>query len=443
MRRAPVRRKVAPALRSIGIGALVVLGLLVWMIRPLVMAAAVAVLIAWLLLTREGKQTLAIAWTGLSTVPRRLGGTSVIVVGIGGVVGVLIALLAMAQGFQATLRQAGADDAAIVLRAGANAELSSGIDRSTATLIAQAPGILHDARDVPIASAEVVVVANLPKRSTGTDANVEVRGVGPRVWALRPEVHFIAGRRFRPGLRELVVGKGALGQFAGLALGSTVRLNNQSWKVVGIFASGDTHESELWGDAESVASAYRRNGFQSVTVRLIGPAAIGRLEQSLTDDPRLKVDVQTTREYYTKQSQRLTRTIRTLGTGVAVIMAIGAVFGALNTMYAAVASRAREVATLRALGFPGVAVVVGVLLEAMLLALLGGALGAGLAYAAFNGYTVSTLGSNFSQVVFQFRVTPELLLRGMQWSLAIGFVGGLFPALRAASIPVTVALREL
>ena len=430
-------------LRRVGIGAAVALGLLIWMTRPALMVAALVLLGAWLALTREGRQALAIAWTGLSTVPRRLGGTSVIVVGIGGVVGVLIALLAMAQGFQATLKQAGRDDAAIALRAGANAELSSSIDRAAATLIAQAPGILHDARDVPIASAEVVVVANLPKRSTGTDANVEVRGVGAQAWALRPQVHIIAGRRFRPGLRELVVGEGALAQFAGLAPGSRVRLNNQSWKVVGVFASGDAHESELWGDAESVGSAYRRNGFQSVTVQLTGPGAIARLQQSLSGDPRLKVDVETTRAYYNKQSQRLTRTIRTLGTGVAIIMAVGAVFGALNTMYAAVASRAREVATLRALGFPGITVVIGVLLESMLLAVVGGALGAGLAFAVFNGYTVSTLGSNFSQVVFQFRVTPDLLLRGMQWSLAIGFVGGLFPALRAASIPVTVALREL
>lgn len=417
--------------------------LAIWLTAPLLMLALGVAFAAWLGLSRAGHQAIAIAATGLSTIPDRLGATSVIVVGIAGVVGVLVALLAMADGFQATLRQAGTTDTAIVMRAGADAELSSGLDRPTATLIAQAPAILHDARDRPIASAEIVVVATLPKLSTGTDANVEVRGVGPEVWALRPNVRIIAGRRFERGLRELIVGRGAQAQFRGLKLGAQVRLNNQTWRVVGIFASGDTHESELWGDAESVAAAYRRNVFQSVTVRLTNAAALSRLQAALSADPRLKVDVQTTRAYYNKQSERLTRIIRDLGTGVAIIMAIGAVFGALNTMYAAVAARAREIATLRALGFSGVPVVVSVLIETMSLALLGGMLGAAVAYAVFNGYTASTLGANFSQVVFQFRVGPALLLRGLQWALAIGFVGGAFPAARAATLPVTVALREL
>ena len=414
-----------------------------WMTVPLLMLGAGLGLVAWLLLSRGGQQTLAITWTGLSTLPQRLGATSVIVVGIAGVVGVLIALLAMAAGFEATLTQAGSTDTAIVLRAGADAELSSGLDRNTVTLVTQAPGILRDAQERPIASAEVVVIANVPQRSSGTDANVEVRGVSPEVWALRHNAKIIQGRRFQPGLREMIVGRGALRQFAGLELDSVIQLNNQEWKVVGVFATGDTHESELWGDAESVAAAYRRNGFQSVTVRLTSPEAIGTFKAALTGDPRLKVDVDTTRNYYNKQSEQLTKTIRALGTGIAIIMAIGAVFGALNTMYAAIAARAREIATLRALGFSGVPVLVSVLLEAMLLALLGGALGAGIAYALFNGYSVSTLGSNFSQVVFQFQVSPALLLQGLQWSLTIGFLGGFFPALRAANIPVTVALREL
>lgn len=428
--------------RHIVLAVAVVAGLAIWMTAPLVVLVLFAAFALWLVGTHTGRQSLAIARTGLSTIPQRLGATSVIVVGIGGVVGVLIALLAMAEGFQATLRQAGGDDTAIVLRAGANAELSSGIDRTTVTLVRQAPGILHDRQDTPVASAEVVVVANLPKRSTGTAANVEVRGVGPRVWAVRPNVRIVAGRRFRPGLRELVVGSGALAQFRGLNLGASVRLNNQEWRVVGVFRSGDAHDSELWGDNESVAAAYRRNAFQSVTVRLAGPLSFARFKAALAADPRMKVDIETTRAYYNKQSERLTRTIRVLGTGVAIIMAVGAVFGALNTMYAAVAARSREIATLRALGFTGPPVVVAILLESMLLALLGGALGAGVAYALFNGYTVSTLGSNFSQVVFQFRVGPALLLRGLEWALAIGFVGGLFPAVRAAALPVTVALRE-
>lgn len=421
----------------------IVLVLVIWMRSPWLMLLMLALGSVWLLGSRLGRQTLAITGAALATLPQRLGATSVIVVGIGGVVAVLVALLAMAQGFQSTLQGAGRADTAIVLRAGANAELSSNIDRASATLIEQEPGVLHDAEGVPIASAEVVVVANLPKRSTGVDANVEVRGVGPEARQLRPQVHLIAGRWFRPGMRELVVGKGAEAQFAGLGLGKTVVLNNERWQVVGIFASGDAHDSELWGDVESVASAYRRNGFQSVSARLTGPEALSRFTRAIKADPRLKVDVSTTRDYYNKQSERLTTTIRILGTGIAIIMGVGAMFGALNTMYAAVAARSREIATLRALGFSGAPVVVSVLLEAMLLALIGGLLGAGIAYSIFDGYTVSTLGGNFSQVVFSFMVSPALLAKGLQWSLAIGFLGGVFPALRAATIPVTDALREL
>jgi len=410
---------------------------------PLMALFAGIVFALWLPGTVSGRQTLAMTRIGLATVPQRIGATSVVVIGIAGVVGVLVALLAMAQGFQATLRNAGNTETAIVLRAGANAELSSGLDRAAVILIAQAPGVRHDARDLPVASAEVVVVSNVPKRSTGTDANVEVRGVGAQVWSLRPEVRIVSGRRFEPGLRELIVGQGALAQFRGLEPGSTIQLNGQAWKVTGVFASGDSHESEIWGDAESVAAAYRRSGFQSVSVRLRTADAFEAFKSALTDDPRLRVDVETTRDYYSKQSQRLTRIIRAIGFGVAVIMALGAVFGALNTMYAAVAARTREIATLRALGFSSLPVVVSVMLETMLLALAGGVLGAGIAWAVFNGYTVSTLGANFSQVVFRFQVTPELLLRGLQWALVIGFVGGLFPALRAANLPVTQALREL
>lgn len=411
-------------------------------LAPWALAALAFLLIGWLLLTRVGRQALAIARIGLSTIPDRLGSTSVVVIGIAGVVGVLVALQAMAAGFEATLTAAGSDDTALVLRAAANAELSSALDRPATTLIAQAPGIARDARGRPIASAEVVVVASVPKRATGTDANLEIRGVGPAAWSIRPQVRLIEGRRFEPGLRELIVGEGARRQFSGLEIGARLELNNQDWRIVGVFASGDTHESEVWGDAESIAAAYRRNGFQSVAVRLTEPAALEPLRAALTSDPRLRVEVQTTRAYYGQQAERLTRVIRAVGVGVAVLMALGAVFGALNTMYAAVASRAREIATLRALGFTGTPVVVAIMLETMTLAVAGGLLGAAIAWALFHGFTVSTLGSNFSQVVFQFQVTPELLARGLQWALAIGFVGGLFPALRAARLPVTTALRE-
>ena len=273
---------------------------------------------------------------------------------------------------------------------------------------------------------------------------MQIRGVGDAAWALRPNVKIIAGRRFKPGLRELAVGQGAARQFAGLAVGRTIRLAGQRWTVVGVFAAGDSHDSELWGDRQTVASTYRRgSSAQSVTVRLASPKAFDTFKAALVSDPRLKVDVTTTRAYFAKQSEGLTKTIRVVGITVGAIMAIGAIFGALNTMFAAVAARAREIATLRAIGFRGLPVVVSILLETMLLALLGGLLGGLVTWLIFNGYTASTLGSNFSQVVFQFKVSPQLLWTGIKWAMAIGFVGGLFPAVRAARLPVTTALREL
>jgi len=289
------------------------------------------------------------------------------------------------------------------------------------------------------------VIASLPKKSDGLDSNVAIRGVGLHAWELWPSVKIIAGRKFTPGLHELIAGKGAVVQFRGLNVGSNLRLSGQSWMIVGTFDSGDSHNSELWGDTDIVGSAYRRGGStSSVTMRLVDKGEFEPLKAALTTDPRIKVDVETTRDYYSKQSERTTGALKILGFTVGVIMAVGAVFGALNTMYAAVATRAREIATLRAIGFRGVPVVVSVLIETLLLALLGGVLGAGIAWAVFDNYTASTLSTtNFSQVVFAFSVTPALLWGGLTWALAIGFVGGLFPAVRAARIPVTEGLREL
>jgi len=414
-----------------------------WIMLPAAALLGLAVLLAvWMGLTRVGRQAAAITWMGIATLPQRLGASSVIVIGIAGVVGVLVALLALAGGLQQTLRGTGNDETAIIVRGGASAELDSGLSRESVTLIGQAPGIARDASGQPIVSAEVVVVANVPKKSTGTDANVEIRGVGPRSWAARPNLRLVEGRRFEPGLRELLVGQGARQQFAGLEPGGTIHLNAQPWQIVGVFASGDAHESELIGDAETVATTYRRNGFQSVTVRLESPGAFDALKAALASDPRLKVDARTTRAYYSAQSAGLTRVIRIVGMVIAAIMAIGAVFGALNTMYAAVNARAREVATLRAIGFGATPVLVSVVLEAMLLALLGGALGALIAWLLFHDYAVSTLGANFSQVVFRFDVSPTLLGTGVRWALAIGLIGGLLPAVRATRLPVTTALRE-
>ncbi len=406
--------------------------------------ASVLVFVVFVAFTRRGRQIWSVTQIGLATIPQRLGSSSVVVVGIAGVVAVLVALLAMAQGFAETLKETGGDDTAIVLRAGARTELNSVLDHDTAVLVSQAPQVMHDASGQPIASPELVVVASLPKKSTGLDANVELRGVGERSWVLRPKVQITAGRKFKPGLRELVVGKDARRQFANVEPGASLKLNSQVWTVVGAFDSGDAYNSELWGDTDIVASTYRRgSSTTSVTVRLTSAGAFDAFNAGLQADRRLQVDASTTRAYYNAQSETISTIIRVVGITVAIIMAIGAVFGALNTMYAAVAARTREIATLRAIGFRGTPVVISVLGETVTLALLGGILGAALAWAVFDNYTASTLGSNFSQVVFAFKVSPALLWQGLKWALLIGLIGGLFPALRAASQPVTAGLREL
>jgi len=415
------------------------------MLAPWWLLCALLLLLAlWFAATRTGQQTWSVAQIGILTIPQRLGSSLVVVIGIAGVVAVLVAVLAMAAGFEATLKQTGTDDTVIVMRAGAQTELNSVLDHDSAILVSQLPQVQRTAGGQPMASPELVVVASLSKKSTGTDANVELRGVGEHAWELRPALRITAGRKFQPGLRELVAGKGARAQFAGVEVGSALKLNGQSWTVVGAFESGDAYDSEVWGDADSVGATYRRgSSTTSVTVRLTNADALEAFKTALANDPRLKVDARTTRQYYSDQSADLSRFIRILGITVGSIMAIGAVFGALNSMYAAVAARTREIATMRAIGFRAVPVIVSVLLETMLLALLGGAIGAALAWLIFNHYTASTLGSNFSQVVFAFEVTPLLLWTGLKWALAIGFIGGLFPALRAARVPVTAGLREL
>jgi putative ABC transport system permease protein len=430
---------------GLGLFLLAVVGVIVLMMLPwAVLIVLVVLLAAWMAFTRRGRQAWSVTWVGISTLPQRIGSSSVVVVGIAGVVGVLVALLALGEGFAQTMKETGSDDAAIVLRSGALTELNSVLDHDTTVLVGQQPGVLKDSEGKPIASPELVVVASLPKKGNGLDANVEIRGVGDAAWKLVPNLKMIDGAKFKPGLRELVVGKGARDQFAGTDVGAKLNLNNQEWTIVGTFDSGDAHNSELWGDADVVASTYRRGSSRtSVVVKLTGADAFDAYKAAIASDPRLKLDVKTTRAYYSAQSENLTRLIKILGTTVAVIMGIGAIFGALNTMYAAVATRAREIATLRAIGFRGFPVVVSVLLETMLLALFGGLLGAAIAWVLFNNYTVSTLSQNFSQVVFAFKVSPALVWSGLKWALAIGFVGGLFPALRAARLPVTTALREL
>jgi putative ABC transport system permease protein len=432
------------------LGLLLLLGVVLvgWVLLPwtgaLVLAALVA---AWLALTRRGRQAASVANVGLSTLRQRLGASAVIVVGIAGVVGVLVALLAMAEGYSQTLRATGSPDTAIVMRGGSSAEVTSVLDRDSTVQVAQAPGVARDAKGEPLASSELVVAANLPVRNGAPDeeGSVQMRGVGETAWAVRPQVRLIEGRRFTPGLRELIAGKGAAHQFRGLAPGQTVRLGNQQWQVVGIFASGDAMESEIWADANVVADMYRRGSSRAaVTVKLTDPQAYSGFKDALAGNPQLKVDASTTTDYFAKQSEGVTKVLRIIGIVVGSIMAIGAMFGALNTMFAAVASRAREIATLRAIGFPGLPVVVAVMLETMLLALVGGLIGGLVAWALFNGYSASTMASGtVGQLHFELKVTPELLWTGLKWALAIGFVGGLFPAVRAARLPITAALREL
>jgi putative ABC transport system permease protein len=388
------------------------------------------------------KQLIAVISMSLQTVPQRLGASSVIVIGIAGVVAVLVSVLAMGAGFHHTLADSGRDDRVIILRGGSDAELNSNLTRTDIATISNAPGLAKDADGKALLSSELVTVVNVPKLDTGTDANVTLRGVGLKLAEVRPEVKIVSGKMFRPAVRELIAGVGATKLFRGLSVGSVLRLRNADWTVTGIFSSnGDVRESELLADVDTVGSSIERNGYSSAVGLLTSAAAFTAFKDSLTSDPQLTVDVQREREYYAKQSAGLTKTINIVGTTVAVIMAIGAMFGALNTMYSAVAARGLEIATLRAIGFGAFPVLFGVMIESLLLSLLGGVIGASLAWLFFNGHTVSTLGAAFAQVVFQLTVTRTLIITGIVWACVIGLLGGFFPALRAARLPVAEALR--
>lgn len=369
----------------------------------------------------------------------------VAVAGIAGTVAVFVAMLALASGFRATLVASGSPDNAIVRRAGASSEMESALEVGQVRVLEAAAGVARDAEG-PLLSAEVVVVAAFPLAATGTDANVQVRGVSPRAFAVRNSVRVVEGRAFVPGLAELVVGSNAARAYAGLGVGQRVRFGGGEWTVVGVFdAGGSAFDSELWCDANVLNQVYQRppNLFQSVTVRLASAAALREFKDAVTADPRLTVQVDREVDYYEKQSRQLTQLITVLGTLIAVIMGIGAVFAALNTMYSAVAQRAREIATLRALGFSGGAVVFSFLVEAFLIALAGGAVGC-LVVLPLNGVTTGTVNwQTFSHLSFAFRITPPLLFAGLAFAVVMGVVGGLPPALRAARLPVATALREL
>jgi putative ABC transport system permease protein len=390
-------------------------------------------------------QVAQITLMNLRTVPLRLGTSLVVVIGVAGVVGVLVSVLAMSEGFRHTLASTGRASRVIMLRAGSESELSSGVAREQATVLASLPGIARDAGGRPLASAELMVMVDLPRRGQTESNNVPFRGVQPAAYAVRDEVTIVEGRPFERAVREVIVGRKASRQFAGLEVGSRIAFRDSEWTVVGVFTSGgDVHESEIWADAEVAASAFRRTGFQSVTASLAdsSEAGLAALREAVARDRRLSINVLREPEYYAKQANLLATLIDVLGYSVAVFMAVGATFGALNCMYSAIASRQVEIATLRALGFGGGPVVVSVLIEALLLALAGGALGGALAWFYCDGASLSTLNfSTFSQVAFDFRVTRGLLAQGLAWALVIGMVGGLLPAIRAARLPVTVALR--
>lgn len=382
-------------------------------------------------------QILQITLMNLKNLPSRLGSSAVIVVGIAGVVGVMVAILAMAAGFRETLVRSGDPTRAIVLRGGSDSELSSAVSIAEMNIVSSMEGVMQ-------ASGELYTVADVPKRATGLDANLIVRGVSVAAFEVHDAVQIVEGRNFQTGRGELIAGRGAHLEFAGIDIGSTVRLRQNEWTVVGIFeADGSAFESELWMDLPVAQSAFRRGDTVStMRLRVDAPERIAELADRVENDRRLDLKLVGEEEYFAGQSGGLANQIEAFGIAVAAIMAIGAAFAALNTMYTAVATRTVEIATLRALGFGNGPVVISVVIEALALALLGGVLGAAITYAIFDGYTASTLSNvSFSQIAFDFAVTPELMRTGLIWALTLGMIGGILPAIRAAWLPITLALR--
>ena len=389
-------------------------------------------------------QVFAVTMLNILNLPKRIATSTVAIVGVLAVVLVFAAVMSMAKGFERTMIATGADDVAIILRSGATSELTSGFSNEQTLIIGNMPGVLKDG-DKPVSSAELFVVVDITKRSNNKDANVPFRGIQDGAFDVRDGVALVDGRMFETGKNEMIVGRGVEQEFVGISVGDTIRFGLVDWQVVGAFeAGGSSAESEIWTDVRVLQDAYRRgNSYQSVRVRLENPESIDALKEAVEADPRVDVDVSSERDYYAAQAEGLSRFIRVLGYPITFLMAIGAVFGALNSMYSSVSSRGTEIATLRALGFGPFAVLVSTIIESTLLALIGGLLGGALAYVVFNGFRVSTFnGNSFSQVVFDFAVTPDLLVQGIATALIIGLIGGFLPALRAARLPVAQALRE-
>lgn len=390
-------------------------------------------------------QIVSVTAMNLRNMPSRPSSSLVAMLGIAGVVAVLVAVLSISAGFRQTLEQGGSEDTAIVLRSGSPSELSSGLSQEQVRIIAEAPGVARGPRG-PLASAELYVVVDVPKRGSGTDANVPLRGVEQAAFDVRGNIDIVEGRRFEAGLNEVIVGRAAAGQFAGLDVGAQLRWGRNEWRVVGMFtADGGLAESEIWCDVKVLQGAYNRGtSYQSVRARLESVDSLAPFDEALGNEPRLDVDVARESEFYAEQASVLSTIINVVGTVVAVVMGLGAMFAAILTMYSAVASRTREIATLRALGFGRSPIVFSVLIEALVLGLLGGVAGGAVAYFGFNGFTASTLNfASFSQVSFAFAVTTPLLVTGTVYALLMGLFGGLMPSIRAARMPITVALREL
>lgn len=390
-------------------------------------------------------QAVAVTALNVRNMRERITSSIVALVGITGVVTVLIGVLSISEGFRAVLDLSGSPDVAIVLRGGSSDEMSSGLSQEQTRIIGDSTDLARDGNGA-IYSPELYVVVDVPMKSTLTPANVPLRGVSQQASKLRQDFRMIEGRNFVPGTFEIIVGEGAAQQFAGLVVGNKLRWGTTDWTVVGIFKDrGSVAESELWTDATVLQGAYNRGAsYQSVRARLTSASAMTSFKDSLTKDPRLNVKVFSEQEYYAEQSRGMRTMISSIGTTIAVLMGLGAFFAALNTMYSAVSARTREIATLRALGFGGGPVVVSVLIEALLLALVGGVIGMAIAYFAFNGIRASTMNwASFSQITFAFTVTPGLLLQGLIYSIVIGLLGGLMPSLRAARMPITTGLREL
>jgi putative ABC transport system permease protein len=389
-------------------------------------------------------QIFSIALFNLRTLPQRLGSSATAVFGIAGVVAVMVSVLSIAEGILKTMQNSASPENVVVLRSGASSEMMSWVLGDDARVIAEAPGLARS-EEGALASPELFVIIPLKKKSTGTDANVPLRGVTRTAPLVRDRFRLVEGRMFEWGRNEVVVGRGAQLEFQGLEIGSSIPVGKEGWPVVGVFeAGGGLSETEIWVDALVLQPAYQRgNSYQAVYAKLESPGAFQEFKDALTSDPRLTVSAVREADYFAEQSAVLYNLITGLGTLIAVIMGLGAVFGALNTMYTAVSARAREIATLRALGFRSGPVVVSVLSESLLLALVGGSIGAVLAWLAFDGFRAATLNwSSFSQVAFAFDVSPSLLVRGVVFACLIGLIGGLFPAVRAARQPVSAALRE-